>query len=143
MKTVGRVSKIIEDLRAKEIFSIWQDVDNWNKFNKSIIYAKLENKFEVGNKIILKLLNGRKINLILSEVTFNKSFTDVTNFPFAKMYGVHEIIEIDNKIEIIVSIKIDGLFSFIWEKLVAKKVANKIEDDLNRLIELVRNERTK
>ena len=57
------------------------------------------------------------------------------------MYGIHEIIKKDNKIEIIASVKIEGLLGFLWEKLVAKKVASKIEDDLNSLIKLVKNEK--
>ena len=55
------------------------------------------------------------------------------------MYGIHEIIKRDNKIEIIASVKIEGLLAFLWEKIVAKKVASKIEDDLNSLIKLVKD----
>lgn len=141
MKTVGSVSKIIENIEAEEIFKIWSDVDNWHRFNHGIISAKLENEFKVGDKIILKLPNDKIVKLTISEITQNKSFTDVTNFPFAKMYGMHKIIKRDNKIEIIASVKIEGLLGFLWEKLIARKVASKIEDDLNSLIKLVKNEK--
>ena len=139
MKTVGSVSKIIEGIEAEEIFRIWSDVDNWHRFNHGIVLAKLENEFKVGNKIILKLPNDKIVKLTISEVTQNKSFTDVTNFPFAKMYGIHEIIKRDNKIEIIASVKIEGLLAFFCYIIVAKKVASKIEDDLNSLIKLVKD----
>jgi hypothetical protein len=55
------------------------------------------------------------------------------------MYGIHEIIEENGKISINATIKIEGILSFLWEKLVANKVASKIEDDMNSLIKLVKN----
>lgn len=139
MQTVGSISKVVEGVSAKEVFAIWADVNNWHRFNHGIKYARLDGEFVVGSGIVLGLLEGREVSLILTEVTIDKSFTDVTKFPLAKMYGIHDIVEKNGKITLTTTIKIDGVLSFLWKKLVAQKVADKMEDDLNSLIELVKN----
>jgi hypothetical protein len=95
----------------------------------------------VGSSFILGLLDGREVSLMLTEVTTDKSFTDMTKFPLAKMYGIHEIVQENGKITLTATIKIDGVLSFLWKKLVAQKVADKMQDDINSLIELVKNEK--
>ena len=67
-----------------------------------------------------------------------KSFTDMTSFPFAKMYGEHKIVEKEGKIELTATIKVDGALSFLWERLVAKNVADKLEEDMDAMIRLVK-----
>jgi len=57
------------------------------------------------------------------------------------MYGIHEIVQENGKITLTATIKIDGVLSFLWERLVAQHVADKMEDDINSLIELVKNEK--
>lgn len=141
MQTVGSISKIVEGVSAKEVFTLWADVNNWYKFNHGIKYARLDGEFVVGSSFVLGLLDGREVSLMLTEVTTDKSFTDVTKFPLAKMYGIHEIVQENGKITLTATIKIDGVLSFLWKRLVAQHVADKMEDDINSLIELVKNEK--
>ena len=58
----------------------------------------------------------------------------MTSFPFAKMYGEHKIVEKEGKIELTATIKVDGALSFLWERLVAKNVADKLEEDMDAMI---------
>lgn len=139
MQTVGSISKTVEGVSAKEVFAIWADVNNWHKFNHGIKYARLDGDFVVGSSFVLGLPDGKEVSLMLTEVTPDKSFTDMTKFPLAKMYGIHEITEKNGTITLTATIKIDGLLSFLWKKLVAQHVADKMEDDINSLIELVKN----
>ena len=74
----------------------------------------------------------------LIKVEKNRAFTDLTRFPFAKMYGAHEfIVHNNNTIEIKETMSICGLLAFVWRKLVAEKVAADSEHQTNRLIERV------
>ena len=139
MQVVGNISKIIEGVTKEQIFELWSDVNNWHRFNHGIEYAKLDGEFKVGNSFVLGLKGGQKVKIKLFEITKNKSFTDVTTFPFAKMYGEHLVEEENGKIRLTATIKINGFLSFLWKKLVAQKVADKLEDDMNSLIELAKN----
>jgi hypothetical protein len=59
------------------------------------------------------------------------------------MYGIHEIIEKDGKVEIKATVKIEGFLSFLWKKIVAQGVADKLGHDMDRLIQLIQNEKQK
>ena len=143
MKVVGTDTRIVEAISKEEIYNKWSDINNWHTFNDDIAYAKLDGEFKEGNVFTLGLKSGQKVTIELIKVEKNKSFTDLTKFPLAKMYGIHEIIEKDGKVEMKATIKIEGLLSFLWEKLVAKSVADKLGDDMDRLIELIQNEKQK
>ena len=62
----------------------------------------------------------------------------MTAFPLAKMYGIHEIIEKDGKIELVATIKIEGLLSFLWTKIVAQNVADSLGSDMDKMIDLIK-----
>ena len=75
----------------------------------------------------------------LTEVKLNSVFVDLTRFPLARMYDSHELIDHGNKLEIKMTIRIEGPLSFLWRKLVAENVANGMKEQTERLIEKARN----
>jgi len=57
------------------------------------------------------------------------------------MYGIHEIIEHNGYLELKATIAIEGFLSFLWKKLVAQSVADKLGEDMDSLIALAKNEK--
>ena len=143
MQVVGSDIRVIEGVSKEEIYNKWADINGWHLFNDDIKYAKLSGEFKEGNFFTLGLKDGQKVKIQLFKIEKNKSFTDLTKFPFAKMYGIHEMKEIDGKIEMKVTIRIEGILSFLWKKIVAQGVADKAGDDMDRLIKLIRDEKQK
>ena len=138
MKIVGIATRVVEGITKEQVYSFWADVNNWTKWNDDIKSAELHGAFQEGNFFTLTLNNGQKVKIKLLKVEENKSFTDLTSFPLAKMYGIHEIIEKDGKIELIATIKIEGFLSFLWTKIVAQNVANNLGLDMDKMIELIK-----
>ncbi len=141
MKTVGTATKVVESISKETIFKFWADVNNWAKWNDDINSAILEGEFKKGSFFTLDLKNGQKVKIELLEVEPNRSFTDLTKFPLAKMYGIHEIVEKDGKIELVGTIKIEGILSFLWTKIVAQGVADSLGSDMDKMIKLIENEK--
>ena len=138
MKTVGTATRVVEGITKEQVYSFWADVNNWAKWNDEIKSAEHHGEFKEGNFFTLTLNNGQKVKIKLLKVEENTSFTDLTSFPLAKMYGIHEIIEKDGKIELIATIKIEGFLSFLWTKIVAQNVANNLGLDMDKMIELIK-----
>lgn len=132
-------SKMVENLSALEIWNVWADVNQWQTWQDDIEYAQLDGHFKKGNVIHFKPKGGANIELELVEVKPNALFIDLTRFPMAKMYDVHELIDHGNRLEIKSTIRIEGPLSFLWRKLVAENVANGMEEQTDRLIEKVNN----
>ena len=97
MQTVGTDTRVVENISKEDIYNKWSDINNWHTFNDDIEYAKLDGEFKEGNFFILGLKGGQKVEIELLKIEKNKSFTDLTKFPLAKMYGIHEIIEKNGK----------------------------------------------
>jgi len=138
MKIVGTATRVVEGITKEQIYSFWADVNNWAKWNDEIKSAELHGAFKEGDFFTLTLKNGQKVKIKLLKVEENKSFTDLTTFPLAKMYGIHEIIEKDGKIELVATIKIEGSLSFLWTKIVAQNVADNLGSDMDKMIELIK-----
>ena len=57
------------------------------------------------------------------------------------MYGIHKIEEKDGKIVLKATIKIEGIFSFLWKKIVAQNVADNLDSDMDKMIKLIKDEK--
>ena len=93
-------SKTFKGVPASAVWNIWRDINHWNTWQHDIEYAKLTGDFEVGNTFTLKPKGVSAVTIHLIEVEENKSFTDLTYFPLAKMYGKHEFIQHGDALEI-------------------------------------------
>jgi len=127
-------SKKVKGLKAEQVWKIWTDVNQWNIWQSDIEWAKLDGEFKVGNTFLLKPKGSPKVRIEILSSEINKSFTDLTRFPLAKMYGVHEFIHHGEELEIRTTMSIKGPLSFLWRKLVAEGVADGMETQTDSLI---------
>ena len=132
-------SKRVKGINAGQIWKVWTDINQWQKWQDDIEYAKLDGEFQKGSIFLFKPKGGPKIKIELTEVKENSIFVDLTRFPLAKMYDSHKIIDHGDELEIKTTIRIEGPLSFLWRKIVAEDVANGMEEQTEKLIERVRN----
>ena len=132
-------SKTVVGLTVEQVWKVWADVNQWHKWQDDIEYAKLDGEFKKGNVIQFRPKGGPNIRLEITEVVQNSSFTDLTRFPLAKMYDLHELIDHGDKLEIRSTIRVEGLLSFLWRKLVAENIVNGLEEQTNKLIKAATN----
>ncbi len=119
-------SIVTKDVTKEQMWKLFADVNNWHKWDKGIEYAKLHGKFEKGNGFELKPKGGPKVNIKLVETTENRSFTDFTKFPLAKMYGRHTFEETAEGLKITTTMTVTGPLGFLWRKIVAQDIVNSL-----------------
>lgn len=129
-------SKIFPGLKKEAVWQIWADVNNWPTWDKELEYCDMRGDFKVGNQFVLKPLGGPPVKIILSDVIDNERFTDYCKFPGAKMYDTHILEETQEGLRITNTIKVTGILSFIWVKLVAKNIAEGIPRQMEALVKL-------
>lgn len=117
-------STITKNVTNEQMWRLFADVNNWHKWDHEIEYAKLEGNFKEGNYFILKPKGSPKVKIALVEVIENKKFVDLTIFPLAKMYGEHVFEQTTEGLKITTTMKVTGLLSFLWIKLVAQNIVN-------------------
>ena len=127
-------TKKVKGLSVDQIWQVWTDVDQWNKWQDDVAFSKMQTEFKTGGKFAFHPKGGPKLVLELTEVEEKKNFVDLTRFPFAKMYDSHEIFARGDEIELKCTLVIKGPLSFLWRKVVAEDVAKGIPRQLEALV---------
>src|SRR5690242_11427836 len=117
-----------KDIDKSKLWRTWENVNDWHTWDTDIEYAKLNEPFAVGSCFLLKPKGGPQVKIRLTKVQPESAFTDVTSFPLAKMYGLHQMRDTDHGLEITHTVRIEGPLSFLWRKIVAEKVAAGLEE---------------
>ena len=127
------------DVTPEQIWKVWADVNNWNEWDAAIEYARTKDPFEKGCKFELKPKGGPKVTIEIIECNQGRDFTDLTRFPLAKMYGLHEVKSIgDSRILLKTTMTVKGPLGFLWRKLVAQNIVNDLPVDTANIIALAR-----
>ncbi|MDH4273980.1 MAG: polyketide cyclase [Gammaproteobacteria bacterium] len=134
-------SKQVQGLSIAQVWKVWSDVNQWHTWQTDIEYAKMAGEIRVGNSFLLKPKGGPKVNIEIIRVDHHQNFTDLTRFPFAKMYGAHELIEHGDALEIKTTMTVTGPLAFIWKTLVATDIVKGLPEQTDNLIAKVRNDK--
>jgi hypothetical protein len=120
---------------AKNIWSLWADVENWKTWDDSVEYSSINGKFENGTQGVIKNLKGPKSVFTLLSCVQNKSFTTRAKLPLCTMDFVHELIEENSTLKVRHSIKIFGPLAFIFKNVVGKKAAKDLPNAVEKINE--------
>jgi hypothetical protein len=123
-----------KDATAEQLWKLFSNVNQWHIWDTGIEYAKMDGTFEKGSRFILKPKGGPKVKIELIEATPNRSFTDFTKFPLAKMYGTHLFEETSEGLKMTTTMKVEGLLSFLWVKLVAQGIVDALPVEMEAQI---------
>jgi hypothetical protein len=126
-------------LTKEAVWSTWTDVNGWSKWDKETDYATLSGCFEEGASFVLKPKGGPKVNIKLTSVAPLKGFTDVTRFPLARMYDVHEMESAAEGLVLKSTIRVEGPLAWLWRRLVAQGVAAGVPKQMNALAQYARD----
>ena len=129
-------SIVTKEVTKEQMWKLMADVNNWHTWDSGIEYATLSGKFEQGNHFMLKPKGGPKTKIELIEVIENQKFVDLTKFPLAKMYGEHLFEETNQGLKITTTMKVEGLLSFLWIKIVAQGIADSNPHEMQEQIRI-------
>ena len=132
-------SKKVAGLDASRLWKVWADVNQWHTWQDDIEYAKMDGEFSAGNIYKMKPKGAPEVSIELLNVEPNRSFVDLTRFPFATMHATHEFIDRGAELELKTTVSIEGALAFVWRKLVAEGVANSMPDQTEKLIQRAKN----
>lgn len=132
-------SIVTKEVTKEQMWKLFADVNNWHTWDAGVESAKLEGKFEKGNYFMFQPKGGPKLKIRIVEATENKSFTDFTKFPLAKMYGEHTFEETPNGLKLTTTMKVEGILGFVWRKIVAQKIVDTLPEDMQQQIKTAKN----
>lgn len=127
-------TKVFPGVSKELVWCLWEDVNNWHKWDPDIEYAKMVGLFQVGNHFKIKPKDSGEVSLQLIEVEKYKKFTDYFKLFGAKMYGSHEMEETAEGLKMTTTLQVMGPLKFIWVKLVAQGIFDTIPQQMDSLI---------
>lgn len=131
-------SKFYPSIKAKNIWEIWTDINNWPKWHDDLEYCKMDGPFEVGSNFILKPKGVKAVKIVLTDIKRGKEFTDCTTFFGAKMYDTHAIEETPEGAWLTNALIVTGPLKWLWIKLVAQNMADTVPEETENLVNLAK-----
>lgn len=125
-------------ITKQQVWDVWSDVNNWHLWDTDIEYARTTEPFRAGARFELKPRGGPRVHIEFLRVTPLEGYTDLTRFPLAQMYGIHDMAETKDGVRLTITMRIEGLLSFVWRKIVAEKIAAEVPAQLESLAHYVR-----
>ncbi|QII72330.1 SRPBCC family protein [Apibacter sp. B2966] len=89
-KYIGQ-STMTANVSSKKVWNLWKDVNNWNKWDEGIQSIRLEGNFQKGGKVFMIGDNPDEIQIEITDVKEEISFSDITKLPFGSIKTHHEI----------------------------------------------------
>ncbi len=117
----------------EQIWKLWSDVANWNKWDDEIEFSKIHGKFKVGTSGILKPKKGPKSKFELISVEKLSEFTTRSRLPLTKMDFFHKLEEKNGELYITHGVEIKGLFTFIFSRVIGKKIVRELPKAIENL----------
>lgn len=128
-------SKSFTGVSAPQIWEVLTDFDNWPAWQPDLEYCKLLGKKEVGSYFELKPKKGPKVRIQILELKRPSCLTDCTKFPGAKMQITHFFEPTSEGVKSTTTLRISGILSFLWRKLVAEDIMKHEPQQTEALIE--------
>jgi hypothetical protein len=98
----------------------------------------MDGAFEQGNHFFLKPKGSGQVKIEWVEIEEYKKFVDLTRFPLAKMYGEHLLEETPAGLKITTTMKVKGVLSFLWIKLVAQGIVDALPQEMPLQVQAAR-----
>ena len=131
-------SLLVTDVDKAAVGSAWSDVNDWRVWDTDLECAKLRGPFHLGAAFVLRPKGGPNVKIRLERVDVLVGYTDLTRFPLARMYGVHDMEETPDGLRLTTTIRVEGILGWLWRKLVAQKVADESPTQLLSLVAFAR-----
>ncbi len=120
----------------EQIWNLWSDVKNWNKWDNEVEYSELNGKFDIGTFGILKPTKGPKSKFKLISVDKLNEFTSRSFLPLTKMDFIHKMNEKDGELFITHEVEIKGLLTFVFSRVIGKKIISELPQAMENLSKL-------
>ena len=121
------------DASRESIWKVWTDVENWPSWDKGVEWCRLDGNFTKDATYTLKPVDGPEVKSRITDCQYLSRFADVSSLPLAKMEFEHEMLEVPGGVKITHRIRISGLTSFLFARVIGEKNAIGLPESMEKL----------
>ena len=112
---------LAKNLTKIQIWGVLTDINHWKDWDKDIEWTKMDGEARLHADFILKPKGGPKTRLTIVQCDKPDVFADIAHLPLAKMQTLHRLTDTPEGVLIEVEVRVTGLLSFLWAKIIAEK----------------------
>lgn len=124
---------ILVNATPERVFAIYADVPNWNKWDPDTRASFIDGPFQSGARGSLTPTRGNTVEMQLTSVVPNRSFTVEARIPLFRMVFEHELIPRDGATAIIHRVSFSGALAFLLGRIIGAQVNKGLPDTLVKL----------
>ncbi|NRR31902.1 SRPBCC family protein [Oxalobacteraceae bacterium] len=130
------------DASVEDIWAIWADINNWDKWDSGIEHSAIEANFKAGNSFSLTPRGGEPIQVTLKTVTQGEEFSDEAVLPFGVIRNLHRISKIGKQISLTheVQAEIAPEASGFFSKEIWPHMQGGLPESVNNIINIVQED---
>ncbi len=122
------------------VWALWSDVNKLKRWNSAIEWSSLSGPFAVGEYYQLKAKGAPVMKIELVEIEPGKKWADCTSFFGARMYGIHELEETPQGLQLTTTIQFTGLLRHLWIYFLGNSIVASLGQHMDALVELASHE---
>ena len=124
-----------KEVTREQLWAVLTDIRTWNEWDTDIAWTTIEGGARLHAPFYLKPKGGPKTKLSITQLDKPNVFADVSYLPLAQMHTIHTLTQAAQTVTIRVEIRISGLFTFLWSKIIGQKQIDGGMQQTQRLIE--------
>ncbi len=117
------VHEVVVDTPPERLWHAIVDIRRWPEWDAGLEAIELSGDVIPGRRYRLKPRGGPAVPMSIEALEPPVRFVDVAHFPLARMRGSHEFRAEPGGTRIRMTIEVWGPLAFLWDRIVARKVA--------------------
>jgi uncharacterized protein YndB with AHSA1/START domain len=119
---------------AEKLFRAKADIRRWPEWDDELESTGFDVPLEPGARFVLKPKGGPSVPMRIEAVEAPRLFIDIALMPLARMRTASEFVPAGGGTRVRISIEVFGPLAFLWDRLVARKLAADCEQQTRRFI---------
>lgn len=121
-----------------QIWKVWQDVENWKKWDEEIELSQIDGPFQAGTTGSTKFVGTPLFKTLLTQVEPLKLVVQEAYLSFAKVISYQSMSQVAGKTQVTFQVEIRGplslFFTFMIRRFVRKKIPLEMEAMVKRAL---------
>ena len=126
---------VTKEITKEQFWNVITDVNRWSEWDADLEWTKLEGEPRLNANFTLKPKGGPKTKLTITRFDRPDVFADVAHLPLAKMHTIKTLTETQEGLNIRMDVKISGLLTILWSKVIGQGQIDGGPQQIGRLIE--------
>ncbi|MCH9613379.1 MAG: hypothetical protein SP1CHLAM54_03780 [Chlamydiia bacterium] len=121
----------------EQIWRIWEDVENWKRWDKDIEYSEIDGPFQAGTKGTTKFFETPSFKTLLTEVKPHQLFIQEAYLSFAKVVSNHSMNHSNGVTEVTFRVEIQESSSSFHSQMIGRFIKKKLPLEMEEMLKIV------